>query len=107
FVTNNASRSPETVAESLRGMDVPAEADEILTSAQVVAEGIVERLGSGASVLSTGAPALREAVEAAGLALTDDPHAAEAVAFGYTPDTTWRDLADVTIAAREGAFWAV
>ncbi|WP_026923825.1 HAD-IIA family hydrolase [Glycomyces arizonensis] len=107
FVTNNASRSPETVAEVLRGMDIPAKADEVLTSAQVVAAGIAERFGAGTKVLSTGAQALHDAVEAAGLALTDEPREARAVAFGYTPDTTWRDLAAVTIAAREGAFWAV
>ncbi|WP_026930279.1 HAD-IIA family hydrolase [Glycomyces tenuis] len=107
FVTNNASRSPETVAEALRGMDIPAKADEVLTSAQVVAAGIAERLGTGAKVLSTGSQALHDAVEAAGLTLTDEPREARAVAFGYTPETTWRDLADVTLAARGGAFWAV
>ncbi|GAB3654096.1 HAD-IIA family hydrolase [Glycomyces tarimensis] len=107
FVTNNASRSPETVAEALRGMDIPAEASEVLTSAQVVASAIVQHIGEGGTVLSTGSPALRAAVQAEGLALTEEPREAEAVAFGYTPDTTWRDLAAVTIAARQGAFWAV
>ncbi|MCH7229769.1 HAD-IIA family hydrolase [Glycomyces sp. L485] len=107
FVTNNASRSPEAVAEALRGMDIPARADEVLTSAQVVASGIVQHIGEGGTVLSTGSKALREAIEAEGLLLTDEPREAEAVAFGYTPDTNWRDLAAVTIAARQGAFWAV
>src|SRR5690625_1527433 len=103
FVTNNASRSPETVAEVLRGMDIPAKPDEVLTSAQVVAAAIAERIGSGGKVLSTGSPALYDAVEAAGLTVTHEPREAQAVAFGYTPETTWRDLAAVTIAAREGA----
>lgn len=107
FVTNNASRSPETVAEVLGGMDIPAKPDEVLTSAQVVAAAIAERIGSGGKVLSTGSPALYDAVEAAGLTVTHEPREAQAVAFGYTPETTWRDLAAVTIAAREGAFWAV
>jgi HAD superfamily hydrolase (TIGR01450 family) len=107
FVTNNASRSPETVAAALREMDIPARADEVLTSAQVVAAGIVEHAGKGAPVLSTGSQALRDAVEAAGLRVVDDPVGAEAVAFGYTPDTTWRDLAAVTLAVRGGAYWAV
>ena len=107
FVTNNASRSPETVAEALRGMDIPAKADEVLTSAQVMADSIVQHIGEDGTVLVTGSRALREAVEAEGLGLTDDPREADAVAFGYTPDTTWRDLAAVTLAARGGAFWAV
>ncbi|WP_198586750.1 HAD-IIA family hydrolase [Glycomyces xiaoerkulensis] len=107
FVTNNASRSPETVAEALHGMDIPARADQILTSAQVVASGIVDRVGSGAKVLSIGSAALREALESAGLALADEPREAQAVAFGMTFDLTWRDLTAVTVAARSGALWAV
>ncbi|GAA2275265.1 HAD-IIA family hydrolase [Glycomyces scopariae] len=106
FVTNNASRSPETVAESLRGMDIPAEPEQVLTSAQVVASGILERIGKGGKVLVTGSEALRAAVTDAGLVPVEDPKAAGAVAFGYTPQTTWRSLADTTIAVRGGAFWA-
>jgi HAD superfamily hydrolase (TIGR01450 family) len=106
FVTNNASRSPETVAEALRGMDIPAEPGEVLTSAQVVASGILERIGKGGKVLVTGSAALRAAVSEAGLEPVEDPKAAQAVAFGYTPDTTWRSLADTTIAVRGGAYWA-
>jgi glycerol 3-phosphatase-2 len=106
FVTNNASRSPETVAESLRGMDIPAEADQVLTSAQVVASGILDRIGKGGKVLVTGSDALRTAVVEAGLVPVKDPKAAGAVAFGYTPQTTWRSLADTTIAVRGGAYWA-
>ncbi|MEU6857481.1 HAD hydrolase-like protein [Glycomyces sp. NPDC046736] len=106
FVTNNASRSPETVADALRGMDIPAQASEVLTSAQVVAEGLRERLDQGAAVLVAGSDALRDAVEAQGLVATTDPVAAQGVAFGLTYATTWRDLADVTIAVRTGAVWA-
>ena len=107
FVTNNASRSPEAVAEALRAMDVPAEADQVLTSAQAVAEGIVQYAGPDAAVLCVGSPALRAALEAEGLATIDEPGEAEAVAFGMTFDLGWRDLAAVTVAARSGAFWAV
>ncbi|WP_168801559.1 HAD-IIA family hydrolase [Glycomyces buryatensis] len=106
FVTNNASRSPETVAEALRGMDIQAKASQVLTSAQVVASGICQHIGEDGTVLVTGSAALRAAVEDEGMEITDDPKAADAVAFGYTPTTTWRDLADVTIAVRNGAFWA-
>lgn len=107
FVTNNASRSPETVAEALRGMDVPARADQVLTSAQAVAAGIVQYVGPDATVLCVGSPALREALESERLELTGEPGEADAVAFGMTFDLTWRDLSAVTIAARGGAFWAV
>ncbi|MCC3761546.1 HAD-IIA family hydrolase [Glycomyces sp. TRM65418] len=106
FVTNNASRSPETVAEALRGMDIPAEPGEVLTSAQVVASGILERIGKGGTVLVAGSPALRAAVADVGLEPVEDPKTAQAAAFGITPETTWRSLADLTIAVRNGAYWA-
>ncbi|SDE04745.1 HAD-IIA family hydrolase [Glycomyces harbinensis] len=105
FVTNNASRSPETVAGALRDMDIPAGAAEVLTSAQVVAAELRERLPAGAPVLICGSDALRATVEAAGLTLTTDPAVAQGIGYGMTPTTTWRDLADLTIAARRGAIW--
>lgn len=106
FVTNNASRSPATVAAALRDMDIPAEESEVLTSAQVAAEGLRDRLGAGGRVLVAGSDALRDALEAEGLESTEDPVAAQGVAFGLTHATTWRDLADVTVAVRTGAVWA-
>jgi glycerol-1-phosphatase len=105
FVTNNASRSPETVADALRGMDIPADPAEVLTSAQVVAAALRERLPAGAPVLICGSDALRDTVTAAGLTLTTDPAAAQGIGYGMTPSVTWRDLADLTIAARNGAIW--
>ncbi|MCD0446937.1 HAD-IIA family hydrolase [Glycomyces sp. A-F 0318] len=105
FVTNNASRSPATVADALRGMGVPAEDEQVLTSAQVVAEVLRKRLGEGAPVLVTGSEALGAAVEAEGLTTTKDPKAAQGIAYGMIPTVTWRDLADLTIAARGGAVW--
>ncbi|THV29621.1 HAD-IIA family hydrolase [Glycomyces paridis] len=105
FVTNNASRSPETVADALRGMGVPAEAAQVLTSAQVVAEILRDRLAPGDPVLVTGSQALAAAVEAEGLTTTDDPKAAKGIAYGMVPTVTWRDLADLTLAARGGAVW--
>lgn len=105
FVTNNASRSPRTVAGALRGMGVPAEDAQVLTSAQVVAEILRERLGEGAPILVTGSEALRNAVESEGLTTTKDRAAARGIAYGMIPTLTWQDLADLTIAARGGATW--
>ncbi|GAA2149717.1 HAD-IIA family hydrolase [Glycomyces algeriensis] len=105
FVTNNASRSPEVVAEALRVMDIPAEESQVLTSAQVVAEILRERLGEGGLVLVAGSEALRAAVESQGLVATTDPKAAQGIGYGMIPSMTWRDLADLTIAARNGALW--
>ena len=40
FVTNRANRLPETIVDSLRGMGIPCEADEILTSSQATASNL-------------------------------------------------------------------
>ncbi|WP_025274543.1 HAD-IIA family hydrolase [Haloglycomyces albus] len=107
FVTNNASRAPEEVAGALTRMGITCPVNRVVTSAQAAAAGIAAHCGSGASTFVVGSNALRTAVQAAGLTLVDDPRAAEAVAMGYVPTTNWRDLADITLAARHGAWWMV
>ncbi|GLX68119.1 TIGR01457 family HAD-type hydrolase [Paenibacillus glycanilyticus] len=71
FVTNNSTVSPETVASRLQGMGIDAEPGEVCTSAQASAEYIA-RMKPGASVLVIGESGLIEAVEGAGLQLTED-----------------------------------
>jgi len=71
FVTNNASRSPATVAAHLVELGIPAVPEEVVTSSQAAASVVRERLGEGATVLVTGSPALRGIVEAAGLRPVD------------------------------------
>ena len=45
FVTNNASRTPEQVADKLVGVGVHATAEEVLGSARAAVELLVGRLG--------------------------------------------------------------
>ena len=106
FVTNNASKAPGDVAESLRGMDVAAEAGEVSTSAQAAARVLGERVRSGRKVLVVGAPALVAEIAAAGLEpvreVSDD---VVAVVQGHSPDTGWHNLAEACLAIRAGALW--
>ena len=44
FVTNNALRPPEAVAERLTGLGVPADPDDVVTSAQAAARLLAEQL---------------------------------------------------------------
>lgn len=62
YVTNNASRTPQTVAAHLTELGVPAEAAEVVTSAQAVARLIAERLPAGSRVLCVGGAGLRVAL---------------------------------------------
>jgi glycerol-1-phosphatase len=77
FVTNNASATPEAVAERLRKLGVPAEPDDVITSAQAAAHVLADRLPPGAKVLVVGTEALGRELAARGLtpvsAADDDP----------------------------------
>ena len=106
FVTNNASRAPETVAAHLEDLGIPASPSDVVTSSQAAATVIVERLGPGSSVLVTGSAALRDAIESAGLkpvsSADDRP---DAVVQGFSADLCYADLVEATLAVRAGALW--
>jgi HAD superfamily hydrolase (TIGR01450 family) len=106
FVTNNASRPPVEVAESLSNMGVAAEPEDVLTSPQAAAVMLTDRHPAGSKVLVIGAPWLAESVTLAGLKpvrlAADEP---AAVVQGHSPETGWRELAEACIALRAGADW--
>jgi HAD superfamily hydrolase (TIGR01450 family) len=108
FVTNNASRTPQAVAELLGRVGIPAAAGEVLTSAQAAAELLAQRLPPSSAVLVVGTSAL--AREMATCGLTPVLSAAEgpvAVVQGYGPEVGWRQLAEAAVALNEGALWVV
>ena len=106
FVTNNASRTPDTVATLLTDLGIPARPSDVITSAQAAARLVAERVPAGANVLVVGAEGLREAVEAVGLHIVasadDDP---AAVLQGYAAGTTYAELAEAALAVQRGAVW--
>ncbi len=106
FLTNNASRTPEQVAAHLRELSVPATADDVVTSAQVAAALLAERLPAGSRVLVVGGLGLTVALTAVGLVpvdtMADQP---VAVVQGFSPDITWRRLAHGSHAVRSGLLW--
>ena len=106
FVTNNASRDPADVARHLAELGVAATPADVVTSAQAAVRVIADRCGMGARVLVTGSPALRAAVEQAGLrpvaSSADQP---DAVVQGFWAELGYRDLAEATVVVRGGALW--
>lgn len=66
YVTNNALRTPETVAEHLSELGIPTGADDVITSAQAVARLISEQVPAGARVLVIGGEGLRVALRERG-----------------------------------------
>ncbi len=106
FVTNNASRTAEAVAELLRGMGVQADAAEVVTSSQAACHVLAERLPAGAPVLVVGGEGLQREAADRGfkvVASADDEPAA--VVQGYGAQVGWRELAEVAVAVRRGAWW--
>ncbi|RZU31599.1 HAD-IIA family hydrolase [Blastococcus saxobsidens] len=104
FVTNNAARTPEQVAEHLTALEVPARPADVITSSQAAATVVAGLLGAGARVLPVGGPGVAAALRAAGLAVVataeDGP---DAVVQGYGPEVGWAQLAEAVVAVRNGA----
>jgi HAD superfamily hydrolase (TIGR01450 family) len=106
FVTNNASRPPEVVADHLRELGVAATEDDVVNSAQAAAALLARRLPAGAAVLVVGGLGLYRALEEVGLkpvGKVDDGPAA--VVQGFGPDVGWRLLAEGSRAVRAGLPW--
>jgi HAD superfamily hydrolase (TIGR01457 family) len=106
FVTNNSSRTPETVAARLCSLGVEASAEQVVTSAQASATMLRERLDPGAKVLVVGGEGLRRAVSDAGLVVVATfEERPVALAQGYSTDVGYRELAEAALAIRAGAVW--
>ncbi|MEV0298271.1 HAD-IIA family hydrolase [Nocardia sp. NPDC050710] len=107
YVTNNASRGPEVVAEHLAELGFPAVTDDVVTSAQAAARLLAERLAPGAAVLVVGTDDLAREVDAVGLKSIRrfDGDAPAAVVQGHSPQTAWPDLAEAAYALRAEALW--
>jgi HAD superfamily hydrolase (TIGR01450 family) len=106
YVTNNASRTPEAVAEHLVALGLPATPEDVVTAAQAVARMISEAVPAGSKVLMVGGEGLKVALTERGLvpvsSADDDPAAA---VQGYRPDTAWADLAEIAYAVQRGVPW--
>jgi glycerol 3-phosphatase-2 len=87
-------------------LDVPAHAQDVVTSAQASAELLAADLPAGSPVLTVGSPALAQEMAAVGLrpvaSATDRP---AAVVQGYGPQVGWALLAEACVAIRDGARW--
>jgi len=106
YVTNNASRPPRVVAEHLTELGVPAEAADVINSAQAAARLVAEKVPAGSRVLVVGGAGLVEALAERGLvavrSLDEEP---VAVVQGYDPTVGWQHLAEASYAVARGLPW--
>lgn len=106
YVTNSAARPPATIAEHLCDLGIPAEAGDVVTSAQAAARLVVEMVPPGSAVYVIGGQGLFEALLEHDLkpvqTLAEDPRA---VVSGYHPDLLWKTVVDGAILVRRGLPW--
>ncbi|MFF3020115.1 HAD-IIA family hydrolase [Streptomyces sp. NPDC057939] len=108
YVTNNALRTPEAVAEHLGELGIPTDAAEVITSAQAVARLIADQVEPGAKVLVIGGEGLRVALRERGLVPVDsaEEEGLAAVVQGYGgPDLAWGRFAEASYAINRGVPW--
>ncbi|MDQ4085223.1 MAG: HAD-IIA family hydrolase [Actinomycetota bacterium] len=106
YVTNNASRTPEEVAQRLRRIGVDCADGDVVTSAQAAARLVARRVPAGSRVLVVGGGGLLAALDEHGLvpvARFDEGPAA--VVQGFHPDVGWRLLAEGAAAVNAGLPW--
>lgn len=106
YITNNAARMPETVAQHLRDIGIDCTVDEVVTSPQAAVTLLADIVPAGSRVLVIGGPGIADELSARGYvpvsSLDDAP---VAVMQGFSPDLGWRDLAEATFAVRAGLPW--
>ncbi|MGA5053417.1 HAD hydrolase-like protein [Streptomyces cellulosae] len=107
YVTNNALRTPDAVAAHLTELGIPAQAGDVITSAQAVARLIADQVPQGSRVLVVGGEGLRVALRERGLvpveSADDDP---AAVVQGYGgPELPWGRFAEASYAVAREVPW--
>lgn len=106
FITNNAARGSEQVAEHLTALGIRTAPDEVLTSGQAAVAVLATELPAGAAVLVVGTEALVAAVRAVGLRpVSKACERPAAVVQGHSSETGWARLAEACLAIRAGAVW--
>ena len=104
FATNNASRTPEEIAEKLAGFGIPSDPAHIINSAMNLMPLLKEELEEGAKVLVIGTDALVEPVRAAGFEpVSQAEEGVAAVVQGFGPDVGWTQLSQAAYALKAGA----
>ena len=121
FMTNNASRTPDQVAEHLSSLGIAARRDEVLNSSQVGAAHLAQLRDDPQSsappaepvVLAVGGPGVAAALQEEGLRCIPAAEVPEegpahpfwAVLQGYGPQMKVHDLHEVAYALHGGAIW--
>lgn len=106
YITNNASRTDEAVAEQLRGFGLETTAHDVVTSPQAAATMLRDHLHPGGLVLVVGGAGIEKVLHDAGYRTTrsadDRP---DAVMQGFARDVGWVHLAEASFALERDIPW--
>lgn len=106
FITNNASRSPETVADQLRSLGYDCVADDVLTSAQAAIDMAADVIPAGSKVFVLGAQPFKDLATAAGFTVVDSADDAPAAVFhGLDREMNWRQMSEAALSISRGAVY--
>lgn len=99
YITNNASRTPDSVAEQLVGLGLRLTADEVVTSPQAAVRLLSGLVEPSALVLAIGGEGLRYELLQAGFKITDSASdGPAAVIQGFAHELGWAQLAEASYA---------
>ena len=99
FITNNASRTPESVALQIAGFGLSAQPADVVTSPQAAIRVLSRLIEPGSLVLIVGGEGLTSEVERAGFRMTRlADESPDAVIQGFSPEVGWTDLAQASFA---------
>lgn len=100
FVTNNSTRTPAQVAETLRKFDIPAQEQQVFTTSQATANFLYEQ-NKEASVFVIGEEGIRTALQEKGFNFAGEH--ADCVVVGLDRSIDYEKLAIACLAVRNGA----
>lgn len=110
FITNNAARDVEEIAQTIASFDIHCTPQHVRTSAQAAAEKLAHDIDTNSAVLVLGSEFLRSCVASHGFSvITPDnrdwltQNTPAAVVQGFGPSTTWTDISWAITAVRNGA----
>jgi len=104
YITNNASRTADSVAQHLTDLGLTVVGDDVVTSPQAAIVLLKQLVPAGSTILVVGGEGLTSVVEEHGFRVTrsaeDEP---AAVIQGFHPSVAWTDLAEAAFALRAPA----
>ncbi|MDE5415327.1 TIGR01457 family HAD-type hydrolase [Alkalihalobacterium chitinilyticum] len=100
FVTNNSSKTPEQVAETLKQMGVQCTSEHVFTTSMATANYIAQ-VASEPKVFMIGEVGLEQALKSRGLELTVEE--ANVVVMGIDREVTYEKFAKACLHVRNGA----